>query len=210
MLAATSQDRTLSTIRGTEVVSDPTNVLALLCAERLRVRSQKSVRLCTVHQVLRAQPLPPQPGFSRHFRLFALGEAGPGEPDDGFELSAIVRHLTCFHRLFRAATEAMGCQFQNQKLILRTEPGREVLRERVQRRLKEAFPRIELSTEEFASNYYAGLRILFGAETSTGDFCPVADLGLFDWVGQLVANRRTRFVASGFGLQLLPAVFAAR
>ena len=36
-VAPTSQDRTLSTIRGTEVVSDPTNVLALECARRLRV-----------------------------------------------------------------------------------------------------------------------------------------------------------------------------
>src|SRR5262245_33736792 len=39
-LAPTSQDRTLSAARGLEVVSDPTNVLALECARRLANRSR--------------------------------------------------------------------------------------------------------------------------------------------------------------------------
>ena len=60
VVAPTAQDRTLSTTRGSEVVSDPTNVLALLCAQRLAQAPAEDVRLCTVHQVLRAQPLPPQ------------------------------------------------------------------------------------------------------------------------------------------------------
>src|ERR1700759_66093 len=34
-IAPGSQDRIVSTLRGTEVVSDPTNVMALLCSERL-------------------------------------------------------------------------------------------------------------------------------------------------------------------------------
>ena len=56
VLAPTSQDRTLSTIRASEVVSDPTNVLALESGRRLLADPSAHVRLCTTHQVLRMQP----------------------------------------------------------------------------------------------------------------------------------------------------------
>lgn len=209
VLAPTSQDRTLSTTRGTEVVSDPTNMLALISAERMRRDERGPVRLCTVHQVLRAQPLPPQPGLSRHFRLFALAEAGAGEPEDGFELAAIGRHLACFDRLVEQATRSLGCRFPNRRLVVKAARGRSVLRDRVCQRLEELFPQVLVQTEEFDSNYYDGLRVLFGAETTSGEFCQLSDLGLFDWVGNLLSNRRIRFVASGFGIQLLPALFRA-
>src|SRR5690606_37655322 len=85
---------------------DPTNMLALECASRLKAGAT-SVRLSTIHQVLRAQALPPQRGFSRHFRLFALAEAGAARPDDGFEVDAIARQVAVFDRLFDAC-EAAG------------------------------------------------------------------------------------------------------
>jgi hypothetical protein len=211
VLAPTAQDRTLSTTRGTEVVSDPTNMLAVVCAERMRKDEGAPVRLCTVHQVLRAQPLPlrPQPGFSRHFRLFVLAEAGPGEPEDGFELAAIGRQLACFERLVEHATRTLGCRFPNRRFVVKTARSRSVLRDRVCQRLQELFPQTMIATEEFESNYYDGLRVLFGAETTSGEFCQLSDLGLFNWVGKLLSNRRIRFVASGFGIQLLPVLFRA-
>jgi hypothetical protein len=209
VLAPTSQDRTLSTTRGTEVVSDPTNMLALVCAERMRREERTPVRLCTVHQVLRAQPLPPQPGLSPHFRLFVLAEAGPGEPEDGFELAAIGRQLACFDRLVAHATRDLGCRFLNRRFIVKAARNRSVLRDRVCQRLRDQFPQVMVLTEELDSTYYDGLRVLFGAETPSGEFRQLSDLGLFNWVGKLLSNRRIRFVASGFGIQLLPALFRA-
>lgn len=47
VVAPTSQDRTMTTTRGSEVVSDPTNVLALECARRLKANPHAHVRLCT-------------------------------------------------------------------------------------------------------------------------------------------------------------------
>ncbi len=207
VLGPTSQDRTLSTTRGTEVVSDPTNVLALICGERLRRDPQAHVRLCTAHQVLRAQPLPPQPGFSRHYRLFVLAEAGLGQAEDGFELAAVARHLGCFERLLEHATRDLGCYFRNRKFVVKTARSRAVLRDRLCRHLRREFPHIPLETEDLEANYYDGLRVIFGAETVTGEFCLLADLGLFDWLAKLTANSRMRFVASGIGVQLFPALF---
>src|SRR4051812_31975878 len=50
-MALTDQHRTLSALRGTEVVSDPTNVLALECAERLRAAPDQPVHLTTSQRV---------------------------------------------------------------------------------------------------------------------------------------------------------------
>src|SRR5512143_416644 len=49
-VAATDQHRTLGALRATEVVSDPTNVLALECAERVR-GGATDVRLATCMRV---------------------------------------------------------------------------------------------------------------------------------------------------------------
>lgn len=211
-LAPTSQDRTLSAQRTTEVVSDPTNLLALLCAQRLRppgVDTAGAVRLCTAHQVLRAQALPPEPGFTRHFRLFVLAEAGYGAPEDGFELDAIARHLRVFDRLFDTATQRLGLHFPDRKFVLRTTDRRAALRDRLHTRLTRDFPHVALTTAPLDTHYYDGLRLMFGARAASGSFVPVADLGLFDWVARLTSNRRHRFVASGIGIQLFPLLFGA-
>jgi hypothetical protein len=66
-VALASQNKIVSTIRGTEVVSDPTNVLALECAKRLQAEPGAHVRLTTSHRCVRAQPFPKLPGFAAHF-----------------------------------------------------------------------------------------------------------------------------------------------
>jgi hypothetical protein len=81
--ALVSQNKVVSTIRGTEVVSDPTNVLALECAGRLAADPTRIVRVATSHRCVRAQPYPKQPGFAAHFRLFCLATAGHEQKDQG-------------------------------------------------------------------------------------------------------------------------------
>lgn len=206
VLAPTAQDRTLSTTRGTEVVSDPTNVLALLAARRLAREQHADVRLCTAHQVLRAQPLPKQAGFSRHFRLFAMLEAGRGRAEDGFEVDAIARHVAVYDALFDAAS-SLGCTAPHRHATMYVAPRRAVLAQRVRDRLAATVPHLTLVEEAFDSRYYDGLRVFFGARAANGEHVPLADVGLFDWVARLAANRKLRCVASGFGLQLLPLLF---
>lgn len=208
VLAPTSQDRTLSSVRATEVVSDPTNVLALECARRLEHAPREDVRLCTLHQVVRAQPLPPGAGFSRHFRLFAMGEAGRGRAEDGFEVDAVVRHLRIFDRIFEGAA-ALGCAFPGRRAVVRARRDREAMAERIVARLQRELPHVEIQREPLEQAYYDGLRVVFGARTHGGDFCPIGDLGLFDWVARLTSDARQRYVASGLGIQLVPLLFRA-
>src|SRR5262245_13474250 len=75
-VAPVSQDRVISTARNTEVVSDPTNVLALEAALRRRellradVRSRAVVHLAASQRVVRAQRYD-DPALLPHFRQFA-------------------------------------------------------------------------------------------------------------------------------------------
>jgi hypothetical protein len=188
------------------VVSDPTNVLALECAKRLAKDPATAVRLCTLHQVVRAQALPPQPGFTRHFRMFALAEAGAALPDHAFEVQAIVRHVAVFWRVFDLSA-SLGCLFPQRRATLFFSPSKKALADRVRLALAASFPPLELVEETFDSAYYDGVRVLFGATSSMGAYIPIADTGLFDWMDKLTSNRRLRLIASGMGIQLIPLLF---
>jgi len=209
VVAPTSQDRTLSTTRGTEVVSDPTNVLALECARRIASAAAPSVvRLATVHQTLRAQRVSNADGArSQHFRLFGLAESGAGLPDDGFEVGAVVTQLRVYDRLFDACERTLGVAFPNRRAIVRVDEHGQALAERVARGLARELPHVEVAEEPLESRYYGGLRVGFGADGRSGGFVEIADLGRFDWVAQLTSDRRNRFVASGLGIQLVPLLF---
>ncbi|MEM7051147.1 MAG: hypothetical protein AAF604_15875 [Acidobacteriota bacterium] len=208
VVAPTSQDRTLTAQRGTEVVSDPTNVLAVECARRLRLEPQQRVRLCCSHQTLRAQALPDEPGYSQHFRLFVLAQGGRGLPEDGFETRAFVEHAQVFDRLFDHASTELGCRFEDRQAQLLVANGQETLGERVATVVRQALPDVDLQQNELTASYYDGIRLLFGARSPrTGQLVLLADTGRFDWLAQLNANRKLRFVASGLGLQLLDSLF---
>jgi hypothetical protein len=79
-LGGVSQDWVVTAARGGEVVSDPTNVLALECALRRRHDRSEPVRLCAAQRVVRAQPV--EPPFSPHFGLFALCTAARKGAED--------------------------------------------------------------------------------------------------------------------------------
>lgn len=96
-LAGHSADRVLATIRGSEVVSDSTNTLALECALRRRHDRKTIVRLCTTQRLLRTQQFP-EP-FAPHFRLVGLVAGGRS----GEEEKLLAEQLGACARIVRAA-----------------------------------------------------------------------------------------------------------
>jgi ribosomal protein S18 acetylase RimI-like enzyme len=199
------QDRIVSTLRGTEVVSDPTTVLGLECARRLADRSD-DVRLCTVHQTVRAQRFDAKRGQSQHFRMFALAEAGRARADHAFEVDAFVRHLRVFWRLLDHC-EASGSRFRQRTAKLLVDDRARPIHARLRSRLELELPQLRIEDGSLESGYYAGLRLLLGADNASGEHVNLSDTGLFDWMEKLTSDRRLHFVASGFGLQLVPLVF---
>jgi hypothetical protein len=111
VVASVDQNKTIATIRNTELVSDSTNVLALECAVRRRAhlrapnRRHQRVRLCASHRLLRPQSFTGPASFA-HFRLFAVCTAGRDEGSYRFELDALAEQLAVYLRLFEQLRQA--------------------------------------------------------------------------------------------------------
>ena len=202
-VALTTQNRVVSTVRGTEVVSDPTNVLALESARRLREDPTRIVRFCTSHRCVRAQEVPKVSGFAAHFRMFCMTSAAHERKDQAFVTDALTLHIRT-HLQALDRLEQHGYRFANRRVrVLCTEQ-----REPLARRIAEAIEGVPVTLERLEQRYYDGLRFLIGANTISGEDIPLIDGGAFDWLHQLAANRKLVFVASAIGSQL--AAYAYR
>ncbi len=104
VLGEIDQNNVLTTIRNAEALGDPTPVLALECARRRkdpRVRGVEVVRMCASQRCIRLQPFD-VPGFTPHFRLFALVSAGRDTGSHGFEIEHLREHVRFYLEFCRA------------------------------------------------------------------------------------------------------------
>lgn len=97
-LGGTSQNNVLTTIRNAEALGDPTIALALEAGRR--GCHTEVVRLCASHRVIRLQPFD-VPGYTPHFRLFALVTAGRDTGSFRFEIAHLLEHVRVYLRIFR-------------------------------------------------------------------------------------------------------------
>jgi hypothetical protein len=198
-IALASQNKIVSTVRGTEVVSDPTNLLALESARRLRQNGQ-TVKLTTNHRCVRAQAVPKAAGFAAHFRLFCLTSAGHERRDQAFLIESLLEHiqthLSALNRL-----EQHGYDFPDRRLKILATPERKALGERIASGVG-SLGGTAVVFETLAHDYYDGLRFMISARAPGGEHLPLIDGGAFDWLRKLTSNHKLVFVASGFGSQL--------
>lgn len=198
----TDQNRVLSALRATELVSDPTNVLALECAARM-AGGAAAVHLTTVQRVIRAQPVPKLPGYAQHFRIFVLASGGIEERDHGFTAGALVRHVQTMKAMLDRL-EQHGYAFGARRVDVLATPERAAVADRVaaavggERKLLEH------------AYYSGGIRYMLWVTAPDGQQVPLVDGGAFDWLAKLASNRRAVYVASGGGAQLIQLRFASR
>ncbi len=98
VLSKISQNNTLSTIRGSEVVSDLTSQLALECSLRRKMnlarKDTSAVHISTIGRVLRLQPFDKSKGYMQHFDIFALCSGGPNvQSSGGFAVPSLHKHI---------------------------------------------------------------------------------------------------------------------
>lgn len=201
-VALTSQNRIVSTVRGTEVISDPTNVLALECAKRLRAAPDAVVKLATSHRCVRAQAVPKGPGYSAHFRMFCLASAGHERKDHALLTEALIEHIRT-HIAALDRLEKHGYHFPERTLRLLATPERAHLAKRI----AAAITDMPTTLAPLQHGYYDGLRFMLNSGTPDGSVIPLIDGGAFDWLRKLTANDRMVLVASGMGSQLAAFVF---
>jgi hypothetical protein len=201
-VALTSQNRTISTVRGTEVVSDPTNVLALESARRLRQDSRQVVRLATCHRCVRAQPFPKLPGFEAHFRIFCMTTAGRETQDRAFLTTSLAEHIQT-HLSALDRLEKHGYHFRERRVHILATPQNEALGSRIATAIRD----VPVATGPLKHGYYGGLRFRIDVGGAANEAIPLIDGGAFDWLHKLTSNQKLSFVASGMGSQLAAYLF---
>jgi hypothetical protein len=201
-VALTSQNRTVATTRGTEVVSDPTNVLALESARRLRLNSRQVVKLATCHRCVRAQVFPKVPGFAAHFRIFCMTTAGRESQQRAFLTTALIEHIQT-HLAALERLEQHGYHFGARSLQILHTPENDALASHI----AGAVRGVPVAKSPLKHGYYAGLRFRIDVGSSTNEPIPLIDGGAFDWLHKLTSNQKLSFVASGMGAQLAAHLF---
>jgi len=200
--ALTDQNRVVSALRGTEAVADPTNVLALECALRLRKAPRAPIHLATCQRVVRAQPVPNLPGYAPHFRIFVLASGGQETKDHAFTVETLLLQI----RTMLAALERLeqaGYGFGARRVEILATEARALLGDRVAESLGALAFRKPLDH----AYYSGGIRYKVWVTAPDGTELALIDGGSFDWLTQLTSNRRAVFVASGAGAQLIPLRF---
>ncbi|WP_319458524.1 hypothetical protein [Micromonospora sp. RTP1Z1] len=187
-IAPVSQHRIVTTMRATEVVSDPTNALAVEAAER-RARAAE-VHLAAAHRVLRAQDF--GPGASAHFRLFTLVSSARDAGSGRTEARLLIRHLTYWRTVLAELAPSAAPRLHV------TAFDAPVLRDRLADTVHPALaadriPLLDEPERDRGRGYYAGAALRLTLHDGTLE---VGDGGLTDWTARLTGDAKERCLVS--------------
>lgn len=108
-----SQNKVLSSLKGTEVVSDATNVLALQTALDFKGETNKDklVKYATVHRHLRTQYFD-NPNFTAHFSLLCMATGGFDKGSYLFEVGHLNEHISIILDLLKRSFAVSDVYFK--------------------------------------------------------------------------------------------------
>ncbi|MFI6234224.1 hypothetical protein ACIBD9_11775 [Micromonospora sp. NPDC050784] len=187
-VAPISQNRIVTTMRASEVLSDPTNALAVEAA--VRRRRQREVHLAAAHRVLRAQDFGSD--ASAHFRLFALVSSTRDTGSGQTQARLLVRHLTYWRTVLAELAPTA-----EPRLHVTTFDDR-VVRERLADTVRPALaghvvPLVDEPERSRGRGYYTGCALRI---TALGGTLEIGDGGLTDWTARLSGDAKERCLVS--------------
>lgn len=203
-LGLVDQNKVVSALRGTEVVADATNLLALEAASRRRAASFNNhiVNVATTHRHVRAQALPPVKGFTAHFKLFCAVTAGKDTGNLEFEKNALAQHI----RLYLAFLQQID--IREVKVIIKVFGVDETALNSAHRIADFAIAQFDTAIVSKQvvpvdeHRYYGGVRFSLNATINQKEY-NLGDGGVVDWSAKLTGNAKERMFTSGLGIELL-------
>ena len=182
-VAPQSQNRIVTAMRPVEVVSDPTNALAIEAADRRARTGDSEVHVAAAHQVLRAQTF--GPGMGNQFRLFSLVSSARDTGSARTEARLLARHLAYWQMVLAPIPEAA---------LRYTIIDSPALRERIAE--MDGPPLVE--DPQRAPGYYTGAAL----KITAGDV-ELGDGGFTTWTAQLLSDAKERCLVSCISLERL-------
>lgn len=193
------QNNVLSALRGAEVVSDATNVLALQIAQDAKAAKDKNAvfRYAATHRHVRGQAFD-NPNFTAHFSVFCMASGGWDTGNYAFELAQLNEHLSVILALLRR-------HFTEERLFIRfyRKKKAEVFLERMAEYKQGVWHSLPHEFKDgLESEYYHLIQAKVFLPLGEGEI-DIADGGPVDWTQRLLSNKKHRLFISGIGLELV-------
>jgi len=198
------QNNVVSAARGTEILADPTNMLAVIIAGDLKEKKADNtipLHYCTTARVLRAQVFPSRKGYYTHFGIFCMVSSGKDSGSYACEKSLLAKQLTYYKDLLvqkysarlsvvirksRGYTDSNGFFERMADMIIHELPGVPV----------------SLDSEYEDNNYYRGVHYKIYMEKDE-ERVEIGDGGFVDWIQRMTGNKKERCLISGVGMDRL-------
>lgn len=186
-----SQNNVLTALRGCEVVSDPSNLMALLMAEQLS--GKETLHWICSHRTLRTSQIQ-GPGMMPHFQMLAACSlVRTMAPEVTIETA--LQHL----HLQQKILAHFG--FGTLQLKLQLKSKRKFLGERMLSHLQRNGFEVEV-IEDAGTDYYEGFQLKTWAAAAGGSI-ELADCGFVSWLRELKSDAALNCFISGIGLERL-------
>ncbi len=192
------QNNVVTTTRLCEVVSDPTNALALVAGARRRLLRDRSetTRLSAVQRVVRAQQFD-APGSFPHFSLLGLISVGRDRGSRRFEVDELTQQLTTLVDVAKAIVPTGTLRVDISDNSLR--------RDEAMAMVEKLSPVVEASfvgARKRSVDYYPQLCAKLTIERQ-GTVHEIGDGGVTNWASALAADNKERLVITGLSLERL-------
>ncbi len=198
VLGHVDQNNVISALRGTEVVSDATNVLALKIAEDFKKKQDKSLvfRYSTVHRHTRGQAFD-NPKFSAHFSNLCLVSGGFDHGNYAFESDQLQEHLSVIYQMLSGYIDK-----EHIELKIYMKSGSDTFMNKLKATggiwMNMGYELIEDRKREYYQTVQFKLFVM-----KDGQEYNIADGGFVDWTQKLLGNKKHRCMISGIGIELL-------
>lgn len=205
VIGTVDQNKVISALRGTEVVSDATNLIALHIGDLIKYQKSSRedfLRFCTTHRHVRAQYFGDNPGMLAHFHLFCMVTSGVDRGSYDFEKKSLWEHIevyrTIFKSLFNSKIEVIFSERSGYKdsagFISRiTEYGE---------RLELNDVVIRTGSPRKDNQYYKGLQFTIKTVIEDEEYY-IGDGGFVDWTQKMLGTKKERLLISAIGLDRL-------
>lgn len=205
-MAPVDSGQVVTTLRSYEVLSDPTNMLALIAAHRRRRipgKQRTETHLSASHRVVRAQ-LPQHPGHTASFRLLSMISAGRDSGSYIFETRWMAGHIQFYLDLIRSfpTSEHVQCD-----VVIKAFADIGIEWDRIP--IIGERDHVSISHQVVSMpgwSYYHPLRFQINLHVH-GQIINIADGGMVNWTQRLLSDKKERLLISGLGTELFCKLF---
>ena len=201
VIAPADQKKILTALRGTEVLADSTNAIALHVCDLKQKKGLPDIkRFCNIQRQIRTQAISEE-GFTPHFRIGCLVTCATDTGNFHFEKTALNEHIQVMKDLFLDYYKVDEMSFR----LLGRDGYPEGFLKKTGDHLRQMNPGINILMNDKPEKeilYYRGIQykvdILYKGKTYE-----IADGGFVDWTQRLLQNKKERMLSTGFGFDLM-------